>query len=98
MIGTKCLSPVSYLFLPKLLIVNSIPVNLGTNVTVNAYHPGVVNTDGLRYMPFKQSTVIRFTLGVPFWFFTKTAKDGAQTPVYLSVAKEEEGVSGKFYA
>ena len=71
---------------------------LGTNVAVNAYHPGVVNTEGLRYMPFKQSTVIRYTLGVPFWFFTKTAKDGAQTPVYLSVATEEEGVSGKFYA
>ena len=66
-------------------------------MTVNAYHPGVVNTDLHRHMPFKQSTVVRWSFTPVLWMLMKGAKDGAQTPVYMAVSQKEEGVAGKYY-
>ncbi len=71
---------------------------VGTGVTVNAFLPGVVNTDGLRNMPFKQHAFIRFAFALPIWFLMKTAKDGAQTATYAACAQEEDTVSGKVFA
>ena len=79
---------------------NNISVDFyypGSNVTVNVMHPGVVNSGAHRHMGFKQSTLIKYTFAPLIWYFMKTPLDGAQTQVYLAVAKEEEGVSGKYY-
>ncbi|CAJ0582649.1 unnamed protein product, partial [Mesorhabditis spiculigera] len=67
------------------------------NVIINSCHPGAVDTElGRNFFlskpPFKQ-------ISRPFmWFFTKTARDGAQTPLYLSLSKKIEGVSGKYFS
>lgn len=65
-------------------------VFLGTGVTVNAIHPGVVDSELSRYS---------YSLGIckaVFRFTFKTPKEGAQTSIYCAVAKELESVSGQY--
>lgn len=62
----------------------------GTDVTVNAFTPGMVSTNLGRYMS-----------GVPRWFwrtFSGSAEKGAATGVYLATSPEVEGVTGKYFA
>ncbi|MES2387940.1 MAG: SDR family oxidoreductase [Bacteroidota bacterium] len=61
----------------------------GTGVTVNALHPGVVNTSLSRKLNF----IMR-------WFFetfTISAAKGAKTTVYLASDPHAEGVSGEYF-
>ena len=69
----------------------------GSDVTVNAMHPGVVNTDAHKYMPFRQSKFLSISFSPVAWYLMKGPKDGAQPQIYLAVATELEGVSGKYY-
>lgn len=57
----------------------------GTGVTANCLHPGAVATGMWRIPP----AVVR-----PF---LKSAKEGAETSVYLASSPEVEGVSGKYF-
>jgi NAD(P)-dependent dehydrogenase (short-subunit alcohol dehydrogenase family) len=57
----------------------------GTGVTANCLHPGAVATNIWRIPP----AVVR-----PF---LKSAKDGAETSIYLASAPEVEGVTGKYF-
>lgn len=61
----------------------------GTGVTVNCLHPGAVSTDIFRNQP----KIIKFLLRLLFW----TPTQGAQTTIYLSVAKELQEVTGKYF-
>jgi retinol dehydrogenase-12 len=70
--------------------------NPATRVTVNACHPGVVNTNILKTTILGKSP-IREILSPFSWFFMKDARDGAQTPLYLALARQMETVSGKFF-
>lgn len=65
----------------------------GTGVTVNALHPGVVNTG---FGDNSQSALIR---GVMWLFkrFTLSPERGAETSVYLASSPEVEGVTGKYF-
>ena len=87
----------------KKLLIYAFPVVMlfittGTNVTANIIHPGVCYTDLYRNMPFMKSKLIAVSFKPLLWFLMKGARDGAQTVVHCAVAKEEEGVSGKYYA
>jgi len=57
----------------------------GTGVTANCLHPGAVATNIWKIPP----AVVR-----PF---LKSAKEGAETSVYLASAPEVEGVTGKYF-
>jgi NAD(P)-dependent dehydrogenase (short-subunit alcohol dehydrogenase family) len=57
----------------------------GTGVTVNCLHPGAVATN-IRRVPA--------ALTRPF---LRSAKDGAETSIYLASSPEVEGVSGKYF-
>ena len=57
----------------------------GTGVTANCLHPGGVATDIWRIPP---------ALMRPFM---KSAKEGAETSIYLASSPEVEGVSGKYF-
>jgi NAD(P)-dependent dehydrogenase (short-subunit alcohol dehydrogenase family) len=61
----------------------------GTGVTVNAVHPGLVNTNlGRDQSKFSQ------------WFarkFFKSPEEGAETSIYLASSPEVEGITGKYY-
>lgn len=64
----------------------------GTNVTVNALHPGVVSTGFARNNSGIWSAI--FTLASPFLL---TPEKGAQTSIYLASSPEVAGVSGKYF-
>ena len=78
--------------LANILFTRELSVHLeDTNVTVNALHPGLVNTDIQRHSFI--SGLVFFPLR---WYFFKTAEQGAQTTVHCAVSEEMEGVSGKY--
>jgi NAD(P)-dependent dehydrogenase (short-subunit alcohol dehydrogenase family) len=66
----------------------------GTGVTVNACHPGLVNTALLQsgfdrwYARWLWPIVQKSTI---------TPEEGAETPLYLATSPEVEGVTGKYY-
>ncbi|XP_058406878.1 retinol dehydrogenase 11-like [Diceros bicornis minor] len=65
----------------------------GTGVTVNSVDPGVVYTEIMKHF----SWFYRFL----FWlvsFFIKDLKQGAIPVLYLSLAKELDGISGKYFS
>ncbi len=61
----------------------------GTNVIVNALHPGVVNTNLSR----EHSA---FSRGFAKLFFKKPQK-GAETSIYLASSPDVEGITGKYW-
>uniref|UniRef100_V9L1T7 Cytosolic 5'-nucleotidase 1B n=1 Tax=Callorhinchus milii TaxID=7868 RepID=V9L1T7_CALMI len=68
---------------------------VGTGVTVNVLHPGIVRTNLGRHINIPM-------LGMPLfkmvsWAFFKTPLQGAETPLYLATAPEVEQVSGKYF-
>ncbi|KAL2089940.1 hypothetical protein ACEWY4_014628 [Coilia grayii] len=69
----------------------------GTGVTVNALHPGVVATDLGRHTGLHQSQLSSTVLSPFFFLFVKSPTLGAQSSVYLAVAKELDGISGRYY-
>ncbi|XP_042303978.1 retinol dehydrogenase 12-like [Sceloporus undulatus] len=64
----------------------------GTRVTVNALHPGTVDSE-----LFRHSTIMNF-LWKMFPFLLKTSQEGAQTSIYCAVAEELESVSGEYFS
>lgn len=65
----------------------------GTGVTVNALHPGFVNT-GFGDMG---NPVMSFLTNIAKRLFAKPPQQGAETPVYLATSPEVEGISGKYW-
>ncbi|KAK9904189.1 hypothetical protein WJX75_006317 [Coccomyxa subellipsoidea] len=70
---------------------------LDANVTVNALHPGVVQTELQRYLvpdpvPWWQVPLLKAAS-----VFLKTPKQGAATSIYLASSPEVEGVSSKYW-
>ena len=66
---------------------------IGTQVTVNSLHPGVVKTELGRYIHPAIRTVMQ-----AFKFFHKTPVEGASTQIRLAVDPELENVTGKYFA
>lgn len=65
----------------------------GTGVTVNSVDPGVVYTDIMKHF----SWLYRFLFWL-FTFFCKDVRQGAVPVLYLSLAKELDGISGKYFS
>jgi NAD(P)-dependent dehydrogenase (short-subunit alcohol dehydrogenase family) len=62
------------------------------DVTVNALHPGFVNTH-----IGKQYPLLRPFISIVHALFAKSPEEGAETPVYLASSSEAAGVSGKYF-
>ncbi|XP_007892576.2 retinol dehydrogenase 13 isoform X1 [Callorhinchus milii] len=69
----------------------------GSGVTTNAVHPGVTNTELGRHTGMHNSNFSSTMLGPFFLMLVKSPILGAQSYVYLAVAEELEGVSGKYF-
>jgi len=70
---------------------------LGSGVTVNALHPGVIRTEILRNFRILQMWILQPILWVVSYFFFKTINGGAQTSVYCAVAEELKDASGQYF-
>uniref|UniRef100_A0A7E4US50 Dehydrogenase/reductase SDR family member 12 n=1 Tax=Panagrellus redivivus TaxID=6233 RepID=A0A7E4US50_PANRE len=68
-----------------------------TKVTINACHPGTVDTN-LTHGTIMGIPIIQKITKPFIWFFMKTDDDGAQTPLFLALSKKIDGVSGKYFA
>lgn len=69
----------------------------GTGVTANSLHPGVAATELGRHTGMHKSTFSSTALGPLFWVLVKSPKQAAQPSIYLAVAEEMEGISGKYF-
>ncbi|XP_037133805.1 retinol dehydrogenase 13-like isoform X1 [Syngnathus acus] len=69
----------------------------GTGVTVNAVHPGVVSTELGRHTGLHQSQFSTTVLSPLFSMLVKNPELGAQPSVFLAVADELEGATGRYY-
>jgi NAD(P)-dependent dehydrogenase (short-subunit alcohol dehydrogenase family) len=66
----------------------------GTNVTVNALHPGFVNTG----FGMNNDGIVKWLLSGIQALFAKSDEEGAQTSIYLAASPEVKGISGKYFA
>ena len=65
----------------------------GTSVTVNALHPGFVDTgfgDNLSFFWRNVINVMKF-------FGAKSPESGAETQIYLASSPEVKGITGKYW-
>lgn len=70
----------------------------GTGITVNAVHPGIVNTDIMRHSSFYDSWISSLVLKPIVWLFIKSPHQGAQSTIYAALEPSLETVSGKYFA
>jgi NAD(P)-dependent dehydrogenase (short-subunit alcohol dehydrogenase family) len=66
----------------------------GTNVTANAIHPGIINTNLGRHFPWWQK-IASSLIG---WTFMKTTEQGAATQTYVATAPALADYSGYYFA
>ncbi|XP_056423447.1 retinol dehydrogenase 13 isoform X3 [Hyla sarda] len=84
--------------LANVLFTNELAKRLqGTGVTANSLHPGVADTELGRHTGMHQSTFSSSVLAPIFWFLIKSPRQAAQPSVYLAVAEELQGTSGKYF-
>lgn len=63
-----------------------------TNTTVNALHPGLVNTELYRHFGV-MSSLVKMIANL----FGKDEVEGAQTPIFLATEPEVSGITGKYF-
>jgi len=64
----------------------------GSGVTVNAVHPGFVNTNFANNTYSFVRPMVRFAQ-----WFARSPEKGAETSIYLASSPEVEGISGKYF-
>ena len=71
----------------------------GTQIKVVSLHPGAVRTELARYILGPVYMKIVYALGYPFyWYFTKSALQGAQTTLYCALVDHDKLVPGAYYS
>ncbi|XP_055606426.1 retinol dehydrogenase 13-like [Uranotaenia lowii] len=70
----------------------------GTGVTVNAVHPGVVDTELMRHMGLFNSWFSSFLIKPFVWPFLKSPLSGAQTTLYAALDPDLEKVTGQYFS
>lgn len=70
----------------------------GTGVTVNALHPGLVDTEIMRHMGIFNSFFAKIFVYPLVWPFLKTPVSGSQTSLFCALDPELAKVTGKYFA
>lgn len=70
----------------------------GSGVTVNALHPGLVDTELMRHMGVFNSFFAKIFVWPLVWPFLKTPINGAQTSLYCALDPELEKVTGQYFS
>lgn len=71
--------------------------SVGTNVTANSLHPGIVDTELTRYLPRSVPFYFRILLAPIIYLLGKTPLQGAQTTIYCAVEESLANVTGKYF-
>ncbi len=66
----------------------------GSSITVNALHPGVVNTG---FGDNSASPLLRIVYSLGKRFAAISSSDGAKTSIYLASSADAAGISGKYF-
>lgn len=69
---------------------------LGTGVTVNAVHPGIVNTEISRYVSAEQNFFSKTIVKSLTWFFIKSPAKGSQTVIFAALDPSLSDVTGAY--
>ncbi len=69
----------------------------GTGVTVNALHPGFVNTGFGRQGSNTLTNILLQVYGLIVPLIARTPEKGAETSIYLASSPDVQGVSGKYF-
>lgn len=84
--------------LANIMFTNELAKKLvGTGVTVNALHPGVVDTEIVRHLKFLNNFFIAIFYNPMAWIFFKNSRQGAQTTIFAAVDSSLEKVTGKYF-
>ncbi|XP_015186281.1 PREDICTED: retinol dehydrogenase 13-like [Polistes dominula] len=70
----------------------------GTQVTVNAVHPGTVDTEITRHMTVFKVLFLRYLIKPFIWPFIKSPKQGAQSVLYVALDPSLENVTGSYFS
>lgn len=71
--------------------------HIGTGVTVNAVHPGIVRTEIMRHMGIYQNFLGRLTVDTLTWLFIKTPIKGAQSVLFAALDPSLDNVTGEYF-
>ena len=66
-------------------------------MTVNALHPGVVDTDLSRHWFIMRNRFLRFLITPIRLMISKTPIQGAQTTIFCALSSDLEDVTGKYF-
>ncbi|KAI4494313.1 hypothetical protein M0802_008996 [Mischocyttarus mexicanus] len=69
----------------------------GTEVTVNAVHPGTVDTEITRHMTMSKNLFLRYFFKPFMWPFIKSPKQGAQTVLYVALDPKLKSINGAYF-
>lgn len=70
---------------------------VGTGVTTNALHPGIVKTEIGRHMGLESSIMASIFVKPLLSFFLKSPEQGALTTLFVALDPSLEKVSGKYF-
>ncbi|KAF5273108.1 hypothetical protein FQA39_LY07598 [Lamprigera yunnana] len=70
----------------------------GSQVDVNAVHPGIVDTEIIRHMGFFSSWFATILIKPFVWPFLKSPRQGAQTVIYAAIDPYLAGFTGKYFS
>lgn len=70
---------------------------VGTEVTVNAVHPGLVATNITRHMGYVNSWFASIFLKPLAWPFIRTPQRGAQSTLFAALDSSLEKTTGKYF-
>lgn len=65
----------------------------GSEITCNCLHPGLIDSGIWRNVPFPMNLGLQLIIKTMF----KTAKQGAQTTIFLAVSEDVAGINGKYF-
>lgn len=85
--------------LANLLFAKALAKRLaGSGKVANALHPGVINTNLMRYMNIPGGGIGQLGLGIANALFFKTVAQGAATQCYVAVHPKTAAISGEYFS